>query len=147
LLATKEAPAEPKELRARRGERPSPRPLVSASAPSASQDKGSRPNGSAESQAKPSAGQHETRRTIERSNGDEASTSTNVTLNRRDGKLEDEPSNGRKPVAGYVDKWTGERVVPSASPARDHPWRTTSPKLRAQLAKDQLAREQLAKQE
>ena len=155
LLATKGAPAEPKELRARHGERPSPRPLVSAApstrAPSSSQ--ANRPDASAngsvkvetESQAKPSSGQEETRRPIEKSNV-AATISTDVTPNRQHDKPEVEPSNGRKTVAGYVDKWTGERVVP-ASPSPSHPWRTTSPKLRAQLARQQLAKEQSAKQE
>ena len=156
LLATKAAPAEPKELRARHAERPSPRPLVSAgarttsapstAAPSASEESRPSESSKAESHAKPTRSQEEPRRPIEKSSA-AATTSTEVTPNRRDDKPEVEPSNGRKAVAGYVDKWTGKRVVQSASPAPDHPWRTISPKLRAQLAKDQLAREQLANQE
>jgi transposase len=154
LLATRAAPAEPKELRARHGERPSPRPLVSAARPTSSPndrqaDRPNRPSGSAkveaESQSEPEAGQERTRRTVEKSNGDRATETDALTL-KRDGGSETERSNRRAAASGYVDKWTGERIVPP-TPSPSHPWRTISPKLRAQLARDQLAKEQLAKQE
>ena len=158
LLATRAAPAEPKELRARRGERPSPRPLASrgartTNAPRSSQAEGpddsanDSANGSAkieaESQAKPASNEEETRRTVEISNGDAAATSDALAL-KHDGESEAEESKRRAPASGYVDKWTGERTVPS-TPSPNHPWRRISPKLRAQLAREQLAHEQLAK--
>ncbi len=163
LLATRAAPAEPKELRARHAERPSPSPLVSAarSTSGANNSQADRPNGSAngsanglakglakgeaDPQAKPASAQEETRRTIEQSKHD-ALTATDALTLERDGGPEVETSNRRASAVGYVDKWTGERVVPP-TPSPNHPWRTISPKLRAQLARPQLAKEQSARQE
>jgi transposase len=141
LLATRVAPSEPKQLRARRGERPSPRPLVSgaqsASGLSASglSAKGTRETNrsciasgavgsaraDAESQAKPTESQERTPRTIEKSSGDATTRSDAQTLE-RDGGPEPEDSKRRAPGVGYVDKWTGERVVPP-TPSSAHPWR------------------------
>jgi hypothetical protein len=134
LLATRAAPSAPKELRARRGERPSPRPLVSAarSVGTSSMDRaerqttstGARP-AAARAEAEPSAAseasQAKARRSIEQSKYDALTASDALTLE-RDGDSAPEASNQRAPVVGYVDKWTGERVVPP-SPSPTHPWR------------------------
>lgn len=126
LLATRAAPSEPQQLRARHAERPSPRPLPSAGVPSPEAQRaseGSPPAKStrAEPHAKPTRSQDLPRRTIEKSNGD-ATITTDLTA-KPDGGPKVEPSSGRTPVAGYIDKWSGERVVPAASPSPSHPWR------------------------
>jgi transposase len=120
LLLAREAPPEPPTLRARRASRPS------ATMPAAA--------GQAATRVMPAvepAGSHQeevesnravTNRAIDQSSSDSATSSDGLS-----GKRDEDPkvvgSNGRPVGGGYVDKWTGERVVPALSPSPSHPWR------------------------
>lgn len=149
LLGSEEAPKEPKELRTRRGPRPSPRPSgtgepksasVSAGADSLRETKtesSSSPD-LAKAEAKSEARKPEertpgeTHREIEQSN--DLTKSAGAAMN-GEGRPKNEESDCRKAVASHVDKWTGERIARPATPSSSHPWRTISQKLKDQLAR------------
>lgn len=161
LLASEEAPLEPKTLRARHGPRPSPRPGAmsgvprdgeSAGVPAAARSSaeattptqslpfpesiGFQPKAKPEASKPVGGSQGETPRSLETSKDDLPRVDGAAITGETCPKVEE--SNGRKPVASYVDKWTGERVARPATPSSSHPWRTKSSKLRAKI-KEQLA--------
>jgi transposase len=145
LLASVEAPKEPKELRTRSGPRPSPRPsgprehksAGGSSLPETKTESSPSPD-SVKAEAKPEGRSPEertpgeTHREIEQSN--DLSKSDGAAMN-GESRPKDEESDCRKAVASHVDKWTGERIARPATPSSSHPWRTISQKLKDQLAR------------
>jgi transposase len=119
LLGAKEAPGEPQTLRARRSARPS---VAIATRPGSAAEASAEVPPVRSDQPAVEGNRAGTDRTIEKSNSDSA-TSSDALTGKRDQGRKATGSNGRPVGGGYVDKWTGERVVPAVSPPPSHPWR------------------------
>jgi transposase len=118
LLVAREAPPEPPTLRARRASRPS----IAITATRDSVEPTPEVERVASNQLEIKGEKEGIRRPIDQSISDSATNRADLTGKRDQGRKAT-GSNGRAAGNGYVDKWTGERVVPPVSPSPGHPWR------------------------